>query len=92
MCIRDRYKTYGYCLNTLHSYEFDGSAGFAKMQSIMPVSYTHLHRKLAIWLMCVVFRLSISSIPLVPLALPDPGHARACLLYTSKHPHPFLAL
>ena len=29
------YKTYGYCLNTLHSYGFDGSAGFAKMQSIM---------------------------------------------------------
>ena len=50
MCIRDSYatqgislldrldelyKTYGYCLNTLHSYEFDGSAGFARMQSIM---------------------------------------------------------
>lgn len=29
------YKTYGYRLNTLHSYEFDGSAGFAKMQEIM---------------------------------------------------------
>ena len=29
------YKTYGYCLNTLHSYEFDGNAGFAKMQNIM---------------------------------------------------------
>lgn len=29
------YKTYGYCLNTLHSYEFDGSAGFEKMQEIM---------------------------------------------------------
>ena len=29
------YKIYGYCLNTLHSYEFDGSAGFARMQSIM---------------------------------------------------------
>ena len=29
------YKTYGYCLNTLHSYDFDGSAGFAKMQRIM---------------------------------------------------------
>ena len=28
-------ESYGYCLNTLHSYEFDGSAGFAKMQSIM---------------------------------------------------------
>jgi phosphoglucomutase len=29
------YQTYGYCMNTLHSYEFDGSAGFAKMQDIM---------------------------------------------------------
>lgn len=31
------YKTYGYCLNTLHSYEFDGSVGFTKMQNIMQV-------------------------------------------------------
>lgn len=31
------YKIYGYCLNTLHNYEFDGSAGFTKMQSIMQV-------------------------------------------------------
>ena len=38
------------------------------------------HRKLAIWLMCVVFRLSVSSILLIPLALPDPGHARAVVL------------
>lgn len=29
------YRTYGYRLNTLHSYEFDGSAGFQKMQEIM---------------------------------------------------------
>lgn len=29
------YRTYGFCLNTLHSYEFDGAAGFAKMQEIM---------------------------------------------------------
>ena len=29
------YKEYGYCLNTLHSFEFDGAAGFAKMQEIM---------------------------------------------------------
>lgn len=29
------YEKYGYCLNTLHSYEFEGSAGFAKMQAIM---------------------------------------------------------
>lgn len=33
--LEELYKTYGYCLNTLHSYEFEGSAGFAKMQSIM---------------------------------------------------------
>jgi len=29
------YSTYGYCLNTLHSYEFPGSAGMEKMNSIM---------------------------------------------------------
>ena len=29
------YKEYGYCLNTLHSYRFEGSKGFAKMQEIM---------------------------------------------------------
>lgn len=29
------YRTYGYRLNTLHSYEFDGESGFHKMQVIM---------------------------------------------------------
>lgn len=29
------YETYGYCLNTLHSFEFDGAAGFTRMQEIM---------------------------------------------------------
>lgn len=33
--LEELYQTYGYCLNTLHSYEFDGSTGFAKMQRIM---------------------------------------------------------
>ena len=33
--LEELYQAYGYCMNTLHSYEFDGSAGFAKMQSIM---------------------------------------------------------
>ena len=33
--LEELYRTFGYCLNTLHSYEFDGSAGFAKMQKIM---------------------------------------------------------
>lgn len=33
--LEELYKQYGFCLNTLHSYEFDGSAGFAKMQVIM---------------------------------------------------------
>ena len=33
--LNELYVTYGYCLNTLHSYEFDGSAGMAKMNAIM---------------------------------------------------------
>ena len=33
--LNELYDTYGYCLNTLHSYTFEGSAGFEKMQSIM---------------------------------------------------------
>ncbi len=39
ICLLDKldelYREYGYCLNTLHSYVFDGAAGFAKMQEIM---------------------------------------------------------
>lgn len=33
--LNELFDKYGYCLNTLHSYEFDGSAGFEKMQKIM---------------------------------------------------------
>ena len=33
--LEELYRIYGYCLNTLHSYEFDGSAGVIKMQNIM---------------------------------------------------------
>lgn len=33
--LQELYKTYGYCLNTLHSYTFEGAAGFQKMQKIM---------------------------------------------------------
>lgn len=33
--LQELYRTYGYCLNTLHSYEFEGAAGFEKMQQIM---------------------------------------------------------
>ena len=33
--LQELYDTYGYCLNTLHSYEFDGSAGMKKMKDIM---------------------------------------------------------
>lgn len=39
ICLIDKlnelYKTYGYCLNTLHSYKFPGSTGMAKMKEIM---------------------------------------------------------
>lgn len=33
--LEEIYRTYGYCLNTLHSYEFPGSSGMQKMQNIM---------------------------------------------------------
>lgn len=33
--LRQLYREYGYCRNTLHSFQFEGSAGFAKMQRIM---------------------------------------------------------
>ena len=33
--LNELFDKYGYCLNTLHSYEFDGSVGFEKMQQIM---------------------------------------------------------
>lgn len=36
------YKEYGFCLNTLHSFEFDGAAGFTKMQDIMKVFHKGL--------------------------------------------------
>jgi phosphoglucomutase len=29
------YETYGYCMNTLHSYEFEGASGMKRMQQIM---------------------------------------------------------
>lgn len=33
--LKGLYSKYGYCLNTLHSYQFEGVDGFAKMQEIM---------------------------------------------------------
>ena len=33
--LNELYREYGFCLNTLHSYEFEGSQGFLKMQEIM---------------------------------------------------------
>ena len=33
--LNDLYQRYGYCLNTLHSYTFEGAEGFQKMQMIM---------------------------------------------------------
>lgn len=37
------YRSYGYCLNTLHTYSFPGSAGMEKMSEIMAA----FHRRLA---------------------------------------------
>ena len=33
--LKQLYAEFGYCLNTLHSYQFEGSAGFKRMQAIM---------------------------------------------------------
>lgn len=33
--LNELYQKYGYCLNTLHSYTFEGAEGFQKMQTIM---------------------------------------------------------
>lgn len=35
--LNELYDKYGYCMNTLHSYEFEGSAGIQKMMEIMSV-------------------------------------------------------
>ena len=35
--LEEIYREYGYCLNTLHSYEFPGSAGMEKMSQIMKI-------------------------------------------------------
>ena len=32
--LNELFRTFGYCKNTLHSYAFEGSAGFAKMQQV----------------------------------------------------------
>lgn len=40
--LNELYETYGYCLNTLHSYEFPGSSGMAKMSDIMNSFHTGL--------------------------------------------------
>ena len=42
--LNELYGIYGYCLNTLHSYEFDGSAGMRKMQAIMADFHRGLER------------------------------------------------
>ena len=33
--LNDLYSEYGFCMNTLHSYTFEGAEGFVRMQSIM---------------------------------------------------------
>lgn len=33
--LEDIYNRFGYCMNTLHSYEFEGSSGIAKIKNIM---------------------------------------------------------
>ena len=46
--LQELFDKYGYCLNTLHSYEFNGSLGFAKMQGIMKFFRTAVGKGLKI--------------------------------------------
>ena len=62
--LEELYKTYGYCLNTLYSYEFAGSAGFAKMNAIMDLFRGEIKeiggRKV---LQCLDYSKSIDGLP-----------------------------
>ncbi|MBQ6366342.1 MAG: phospho-sugar mutase [Oscillospiraceae bacterium] len=40
--LEELYRLYGYCRNTLHSYEFPGSSGMEKMKAIMKVFHVGL--------------------------------------------------
>ncbi len=40
--LKELYRLYGYCRNTLHSYEFPGSSGMEKMKGIMEEFHTGL--------------------------------------------------
>lgn len=42
--LKELFSTYGYCLNTLHSFTFEGASGFAKMQEIMKEFHKGLDR------------------------------------------------
>ncbi len=42
--LHELYNTYGYCLNTLHSYEFPGSSGVEKINSIMAVFHKGIQK------------------------------------------------
>lgn len=42
--LEELYQTYGYCMNTLHTYEFNGSTGLAKMQDIMQTFRENIKR------------------------------------------------
>lgn len=41
--LQNLYKEFGYCLNTLHSYSFEGVSGFDTMQKIMEAFRTDVH-------------------------------------------------
>ena len=43
--LNELFSTYGYCLNTLHSFTFEGASGFTKMQDLMKVFHKGLEEK-----------------------------------------------
>ncbi len=62
--LNDLYDKYGYCLNTLHSFEFAGAEGFVKMQKIMGVFKNNIEilggKKI---LSCLDYSIGINNLP-----------------------------
>lgn len=51
------------------------------LQFLSPFVFERIHhRKLAIWIMCVIYRLSLGVVLLVPLVVPEARHARLVVL------------
>lgn len=62
--LNELYDKYGYCLNTLHSYEFEGASGFEKMQSIMAAFRADIKEFAGVKIVkCLDYNIGIDGLP-----------------------------